>query len=317
MVVLLGGPRGGAASSSARSPPAPRTTSRKVHEISRSMVTEYGMGTELASKQLPADDYSMSDHTRRMVDEEQQYLTDLAHRARAELVGDEPRRCSRRSPTRCSRTRCSSARTSSACMAAPAAAQAAPLHGGRAGAGRGAERRALAAVASAARAPCSPAACSAHRPHRRRGRGPRRRHRSSTRERLGMPVAAPRDRRGAGRRGGAARRRREPRRAAARRSARTRPSASSSSAAAPACTTWRTGPTTSSRRWRRASGRAAADRRAAAHRHPRQPRGVPAPEVDRRGADRDRRARGGALMADDDAGASTSASRAARCCPRA
>jgi cell division protease FtsH len=61
---------------------------RKVHEISRSMITMYGMGTELASKQLPADDYSMSDHTRRMVDEEQQYLTDLAHRRAAQLVAD-------------------------------------------------------------------------------------------------------------------------------------------------------------------------------------------------------------------------------------
>jgi cell division protease FtsH len=59
----------------------------KVHEISRSMVTQYGMGTELASKQLPSEDYSMSDHTRRMVDEEQQYLTDLAHRRAMEIVG--------------------------------------------------------------------------------------------------------------------------------------------------------------------------------------------------------------------------------------
>jgi cell division protease FtsH len=61
---------------------------RKVHDISRSMITLYGMGTELASKQLPADDYSMSDHTRRMIDEEQQYLTDLAHRRAAKLVAD-------------------------------------------------------------------------------------------------------------------------------------------------------------------------------------------------------------------------------------
>ncbi len=61
---------------------------RKVHEISRSMVTQYGMGTELMSKQLPADDYSMSDHTRRMVDEEQQYLTDLAHRRAMTLVAE-------------------------------------------------------------------------------------------------------------------------------------------------------------------------------------------------------------------------------------
>src|SRR3954453_9659769 len=64
---------------------------RKVQETSRSMITMYGMGTELASKQLPADDYSMSDHTRRMVDEEQQYLTDLAHRRAAKLVAENAR----------------------------------------------------------------------------------------------------------------------------------------------------------------------------------------------------------------------------------
>jgi cell division protease FtsH len=59
---------------------------KKVHEISRKMVTEYGMGTELQTKQLPADDYSMSDATRRMVDEEQQYITDLAHRRATKLL---------------------------------------------------------------------------------------------------------------------------------------------------------------------------------------------------------------------------------------
>jgi hypothetical protein len=52
------------------------------------MVTQYGMGTELKSKQLPADDYSMSDHTRRQVDEEQQYLTDLAHRRAMKIVSE-------------------------------------------------------------------------------------------------------------------------------------------------------------------------------------------------------------------------------------
>ena len=60
----------------------------KVHEISRSMVTEYGMGTELMSKQVPTDDYAMSDFTRRQVDEEQQYQTDLAHRRAMKMVGD-------------------------------------------------------------------------------------------------------------------------------------------------------------------------------------------------------------------------------------
>jgi cell division protease FtsH len=61
---------------------------RKVHEISRAMVTLYGMGTELESKQLPSDDYSMSDHTRRLIDEEQQYLTDLAHRRATTIVSE-------------------------------------------------------------------------------------------------------------------------------------------------------------------------------------------------------------------------------------
>jgi cell division protease FtsH len=61
---------------------------RKVHDISRSMVTQYGMGTELNSKQVPTDDYSMSDSTRRQVDEEQQYLTDLAHRRALKMVAD-------------------------------------------------------------------------------------------------------------------------------------------------------------------------------------------------------------------------------------
>ena len=60
---------------------------RKVHDISRSMVTQYGMGTELMSKQVPTDDYAMSDYTRRQVDEEQQYLTDLAHRRALKMVG--------------------------------------------------------------------------------------------------------------------------------------------------------------------------------------------------------------------------------------
>jgi ATP-dependent Zn protease len=61
---------------------------RKVHEISRSMVTQYGMGTELMSKQVPTEDYSMSDYTRRQVDEEQQYLTDLAHRRALKIVNE-------------------------------------------------------------------------------------------------------------------------------------------------------------------------------------------------------------------------------------
>jgi cell division protease FtsH len=59
---------------------------KKVHEISRSMVTDYGMGTELESKRLPTDDYALSDATRRLVDEEQQFIADQAHRRAVEMV---------------------------------------------------------------------------------------------------------------------------------------------------------------------------------------------------------------------------------------
>ncbi|GAC1319400.1 MAG: ATP-dependent zinc metalloprotease FtsH [Thermoleophilaceae bacterium] len=60
---------------------------QRVYDISRAMVAEYGMGTQLGSRRLPADDYSVSDATRRIVDEEQQELTELAFR-RARLIID-------------------------------------------------------------------------------------------------------------------------------------------------------------------------------------------------------------------------------------
>src|SRR5829696_449319 len=59
---------------------------KKVYEISRQMVTEYAMGTTVASRRLPADDYSVSDNTRRIVDEEQQEITDLAFRRAHALI---------------------------------------------------------------------------------------------------------------------------------------------------------------------------------------------------------------------------------------
>jgi cell division protease FtsH len=61
---------------------------KKVHEISRSMVTDYGMATELNSKQLPAGDYSMADATRRQIDEEQQFIADHAHRRALKMVSE-------------------------------------------------------------------------------------------------------------------------------------------------------------------------------------------------------------------------------------
>jgi cell division protease FtsH len=46
----------------------------------------FGQVTTGAADDLTTTDYSMSDHTRRMVDEEQQYLTDLAYRRATAMV---------------------------------------------------------------------------------------------------------------------------------------------------------------------------------------------------------------------------------------
>ena len=59
---------------------------QKVYEVSRKMIAEYGMGNEISSRRMPVDDYSVSDHTRRIVDEEQQELTDLAWRRARKLI---------------------------------------------------------------------------------------------------------------------------------------------------------------------------------------------------------------------------------------
>jgi cell division protease FtsH len=58
----------------------------KVYSVSRAMVTDYGMGTSISSRRLPVDDYSVSEHSRRIVDEEQQELTDMAWRRADKLI---------------------------------------------------------------------------------------------------------------------------------------------------------------------------------------------------------------------------------------
>jgi cell division protease FtsH len=60
----------------------------KVYSVSRSMVTDYGMGTTISSRRLPVDDYSVSEASRRIVDEEQQELTDMAWRRADKLIRD-------------------------------------------------------------------------------------------------------------------------------------------------------------------------------------------------------------------------------------
>jgi cell division protease FtsH len=59
-----------------------------VYDISRAMIADYGMGSHVASRRLPVDDYSLSDHSRRLVDEEQQELTDLAFRSATKLIAE-------------------------------------------------------------------------------------------------------------------------------------------------------------------------------------------------------------------------------------
>jgi cell division protease FtsH len=58
----------------------------KVYSVSRTMVTDYGMGTSISSRRLPVDDYSVSEASRRIVDEEQQELTDMAWRRAQKLI---------------------------------------------------------------------------------------------------------------------------------------------------------------------------------------------------------------------------------------
>ena len=59
---------------------------KRVHDISRAMVVDYGMGTGIGSRRMPAEDYSISEHTRQMIDEEQSHIADLAFRRALALV---------------------------------------------------------------------------------------------------------------------------------------------------------------------------------------------------------------------------------------
>ena len=61
---------------------------KRVHDISRAMVAEYGMGTGIGSRRMPAEDYSLSDNTRRMIDDEQQHIADAAYRRALEIIGE-------------------------------------------------------------------------------------------------------------------------------------------------------------------------------------------------------------------------------------
>ena len=56
------------------------------NEISRAMVAEFGMGNSMSSRRLAIDDYAISDNTRRLVDEEQADITDVAYRRAHNMI---------------------------------------------------------------------------------------------------------------------------------------------------------------------------------------------------------------------------------------
>jgi cell division protease FtsH len=59
---------------------------KKANEISRAMIAEYGMGNSMSSRRLAIDEYAISDNTRRLVDEEQADVTDVAYRRAHHLI---------------------------------------------------------------------------------------------------------------------------------------------------------------------------------------------------------------------------------------
>jgi cell division protease FtsH len=59
---------------------------KKVNEISRAMVADYGMGNSMSARRLAIEDYAISDNTRRLVDDEQADITDVAYRYAQRLI---------------------------------------------------------------------------------------------------------------------------------------------------------------------------------------------------------------------------------------
>jgi ATP-dependent Zn protease len=61
---------------------------KRVTDIARAMVYEYGMGTSIRSHQVPADDYNVSEALRRTRDEEVQAIAEEAYRGAYRLLID-------------------------------------------------------------------------------------------------------------------------------------------------------------------------------------------------------------------------------------
>jgi cell division protease FtsH len=61
---------------------------RKVTEISRAMVYDYGMGTAIRAHQIPGDDFTMSESLRKTRDDEVQAVAEEAYRGAHRLLSD-------------------------------------------------------------------------------------------------------------------------------------------------------------------------------------------------------------------------------------
>ena len=58
----------------------------RVTELARAMIFEFGMGEEVASRTMRADNYALSEHTKRVRDQEQARLTDHAYQEALRLL---------------------------------------------------------------------------------------------------------------------------------------------------------------------------------------------------------------------------------------
>ena len=82
----------------------------KVTQIARAMVFEWGMGESVTSRTMRADNYALSEETKRLRDTEQARLTDAAYAEALRLLAQAPRRARPRRGSRCSTRRRSIAR---------------------------------------------------------------------------------------------------------------------------------------------------------------------------------------------------------------
>ena len=102
----------------------------KVTEIARAMVFEFGMSESVASRTMRADNYALSEETKRLRDGEQARLTDDAYEEAVRLL-EKHRARSTGSPRRCSRRRRSTARSCSRSWSDVAPSRARPRRSAR------------------------------------------------------------------------------------------------------------------------------------------------------------------------------------------